>query len=207
MAGEQIHNIGVDHKIVLDDGPRMNAVYGWKDLTAPMWVGVGIAGPNVPPSSAFVGGINALEFGSAQMREVYLTFHPNHDVLVGAPMYFHVHWSPGASTNTGVVRWGIEYSFAEGHVGAFPATTTIYVEETISADRSYDHIITEVSDEQAALIPMPDVDSLVMLRVFRDATHGNDTFGASIWGLTADIHYLACRFATVGKRPDYNQPD
>jgi hypothetical protein len=185
------------------DGNRDNPEYGWKDMLGPFSTGK-VAGANVPTWTTFRDGLSAFAFSAGTMNEIWLSFHPNHDVIEGELFFPHVHWSPGVSTNTGVVRWGLEYSMVKGHnQGAFPATTTIYMEDTISADDQYGHRIIE----DTTGIAMPEVDSLIMVRIFRDAAHANDTFPDVAFGLMLDLHYRAGKFGTKGKRPNFNEAD
>lgn len=103
-----------------------------------------------------------------------------------------------------MVRWGFEYSVARGHSQqAFPAPSTTYVEHTVALASQYLHIVAEVSLANA--IPATDIepDSIITMRVFRDAAHVNDTYGASVFGLTADLHYERDRGSTPNKSPDF----
>jgi len=197
--------LGPNHKWAVDGHPD-SPEYGWRDMTADLSAGRA-TGANAPTWAAWNGGnMDALSFSAGTMNEVWITFHPNHDVIEGENFYPHIHWMPN-TTSTGVVRWGIEYAIAKGHnQAAFnPTTTTIYLEDTISADSQYEHRIIEASDAQA--IPMPEVDSLILMRVFRDAADAADTFPDAVFGLTVDIHYRAGRLFTKGKQPDFDVAD
>jgi len=205
VKDNKIVSLGPDHKILID-GPEIldNVEYGWKDMTSSLAAGKAV-GANAPTWGTFRDGLSAYAFSDTTMNEMWIIFHPNHDIIEGEDFFMHIHWAPN-TTDTGVVRWGFEYTIAKGYgQEAFPASTTVYVEETISADSQYKHIITEQADGDG--IPMPEVDSLIQVRVFRDGAHANDTFGADVFGLTADLHYRSGKFATVGKRPDFNLPD
>ena len=192
--------LGPYHKFYIDGGFRKEEA-GWRDMTADLGTGR-VSGANVPTWSAFRNGIYAYSF--AKGDEVWITFHPNHDVQVGAKFYPHVHWST-TGTGTGDVVWGFEYTIAEGHdTDEFPTTNTVYATTTVSTGVAYRHHIAEVADGSA--ITMPDVDSLIMFRIFR-YNDASDTFTGDVFGLTADIHYRADRFATKGKRPDFDEED
>lgn len=185
-------------------GNEDNPEFGWQDLTSDLSAGRAV-GANAPTWSTFRGGISAYAFDDSTMNEIWITFHPNHDIIEGEDMFFHIHWAPN-TTSTGTVRWGFEYSIAKGFDQEdFPAPATVYVEETISENKQYRHIVSEISEADA--IPMPEVDSLILMRIFRDAANEADTFPDAVFGLTADIHYRAGKFATVGKRPLFNEPD
>lgn len=175
--------------------------FAWFDMTTDLSSGRSV-GANAPTWTTFRDGLAAYAFSAGTMNELFVVFHVNHDAAIGEVFYPHIHWATN-TTNTGVVRWGIEYSIAEGHnTMDFPASSTIYLEDTIAADAQYQHRIIECSDAQA--ITMPDVDSLIMMRVFRDAAHVNDTFAPQAFGLTVDIHYQRNKFGTINKSPDFN---
>ena len=172
-------------------------VIGWTDYLASLATGK-VAGANVPTWSTFRDGISAYSFSASATNEVWVSFHVNHDMQEGSSVYPHVHWSPGSSTSTGVVRWGFEYSCAKGHQQMdFPATTTIYLEDTVSSDSSYQHRIIEASDAQA--FNAYEADTLVLCRIFRDGGHANDTFPDAVFGLMADLHVQIDKLATPNK--------
>lgn len=174
-----------------------NANYGWKDITSDINVKGG--GGNNPAWGVFQGGINAYTFLAGLMNECWVTFHINHDYALGTPIYFHTHWSnPGV--NTGVVRWGFEYTIAKGHQQmVFPATTTVYVEQAAVAQ--YEHQIAEIATGISSANLEPD--SLILVRVFRDAAHVNDTCTNSVCLFASGIHYQANTFATKNKAPNF----
>jgi hypothetical protein len=169
------------------DGNTLTRIEGWGDITADLGSGK-VAGANQPTWSTFRDGIQAYEFSATQMKELWITFHVDHDYKDGSSVYPHVHWSPN-TTSTGTVRWGFEYTVAKGHdQAAFPASVTVYVETTISSNKQYQHIISEVVDNDAFDAFEPD--TLILMRIFRDAAHANDTFPDTVHAFTADIHFL-----------------
>ena len=174
-------------------------VDGWDDITADLATGK-VAGANVPTWTSFRDGLYAYAFSATTMNEIFVVFHIKHDYADGTKVYPHVHWSPGVSTATGTVRWGFEYSVAKGHQQeAFPASTTVYVEDTLSVADQYGHRITEVTDAQA--FNAFEADTLIMMRVFRDAA--NDTFSDVAFGLTADVHFQTDRQSTPNRSPPF----
>ena len=192
--------LGPDHKWAVD-GTEDNPEYGWRDMIADL--SSAPQGAGRPSWTSYRDGLSANLF--AKGDSVYITFHPNHDVIPGELFYPHIHWSTNSTTATGTVVWGIEYSIAEGHdTDAFPASSTIYLTYTFTENKQYQHFISEASDAQA--IVMPDVDSLIMMRIFR-YNDASDTFAGNVFGLTADIHYRAGQMFTKGKRPNFNEAD
>lgn len=186
--------------------------YGWEDLIAPIATGR-VAGANVPTwaqyrdDGAGSNGIYAYRFSATALNEVWLTLHVLHDYAPRTVMYPHIHWSPN-TTSTGVVRWGIEYTIQKGHQqGAFPTTSVLYLEDTVSSDAQYMHRIVESEDDNVIPATNLETDALILMRMFRDGAHSNDTFPDAVFAFQLDIHYTKGRFATIGKRPDFDTPD
>lgn len=176
-------------------------VKGWNDLTADLSAGKAV-GANAPTWSTYRDGISAYAFDAATMNELWITWHVLHDYAVGSKVYIHVHWSPN-TTSTGVVRWGIEYTAQKGHnQGAFPATTTVYLEDNVASNDQYGHRIIEMTDAQAFSANL-ETDALILCRIFRDAGDAADTFPDDAFGLTADIHYQVDKEVTPNKSPPF----
>lgn len=178
--------------------------YGWNDI-----IGTVIArgnGANDPTWGTFRDSINAYSFSASTMQQVWTQYHILHDYAVGTNIYPHVHWAAN-TTSTGTVRWGIEYTVAKGHQQGsnsnFAASSTVYIEQTISSNKQYIHHVAEVSDGDSIASTKIEPDSLILVRIFRDAAHVNDTFPDVVFLMTADIHYRADRFSTKNKTPSF----
>lgn len=166
---------------------------GWRDLVMP---GISFRGGAIAPDLVtFVGGIYQYAFDAAIVEELYSIGHPNHDYKPGTQVDVHIHWAP-SNTNTGVVRWGVEYSFARGFsIEAFPATTTQYLEQAGSGtDRMH-----QIVDSGLITIANFETDGLIAVRVFRDATHVNDTYNADAFFLGCDFHFQSDRECTSNR--------
>lgn len=172
----------------------------WKDNIVPFHASR-LAGIDEPDLETFQGDINAFAFDASVVEEVLLSFHIDHDYAPGTKVYPHIHWSP-SDTGTGTVRWGIEYTFAARDTGAFGSTTTVYLEQAGSGT-AFKHQVVEFGDSDAFVITAPGVDSVVMMRVFRDATHANDTYTSDAFGLFVDLHYQASFIGTPNKASDF----
>lgn len=162
--------------------------YGWQDLRG-SFIGsrLGTA-VNAPTWTTLQGGVSAYAFDDTAMNEVWITFHVPHDYVPGTPIYIHMHWAP-TTTDTGVARWGVEYTLAKGYSqAAFPAATTVYLEQAGSGT-ALQHQIIETSIGDAIPSTNLEVDALIMARVFRDAAHINDTYADPAFGFECDLHY------------------
>jgi len=173
---------------------------GWDDIVADLSAGKAV-GANAPTWAVYRDSIEAYRFDASTMNEIWITFHVKHDYSYGTNLYPHVHWGP-STTSTGVVRWGFEYTIAKGHdQEAFPASVTVYVNHTIATNKQYQHIISEVSDGDSFDGFEPD--TLVLMRIFRDAGDAADTFPDNVFAFTADIHFQADKQVTKNKVPPF----
>ncbi|MEG3619621.1 hypothetical protein V5T82_14230 [Magnetovibrio sp. PR-2] len=172
---------------------------GWNDLTAPLNAAK-LGGVNDPNFKVFQGGLYAYAFDPNTAEEVFLVFHFDHDIKPGSDFFPHVHWAP-EDTNTGTVRWGIEYSIARGHSqDAFSTPTTVYIEQAATGT-AYQHQVAEHATgvSMANLEP----DTLVIARMFRDASHANDTYTGDAFAFMVDMHYQTDREVTVNRSPNF----
>lgn len=179
-----------------------NDDYGWTDYLSSLSSGK-TAGSSVPTWSTFRDGIKGFAFSPTGGDEIWISFHINHDFKLGTAIYPHVHWSPN-TTSTGTVRWGVEYTAAKGHQQSnFGSSNTIYIEQTVGSADQYGHYIAESSDGDAISSDELEVDALVLMRIFRDGSHVNDTFPDDVFGFFVDLHVQIDRFSTLNKSPNF----
>lgn len=198
---------------------KIRPASGWADKEAPLTAG------KIPPSGAptwstFIDGINAYKFSATATNSIQISFHLPHDLKMSmteadgtvtpAKLYPHFHFSSDG-TDTGVVRFGVEYTYARGYsVDEFPASTTIYIEQAASGT-ALTHQIAETTDANAIADANFEIDGIIMMRVFRDGSHANDTCTDGIFIVTVDCHYLSTGYLSVernrgtGTVPWHNQ--
>lgn len=186
-----------------------NTKQRWEDQLAPLSAAKSGGGAGTTPVwSVWRNSIYAWEFGDAQTDELWVTIHITHLYKPGTPIYLHVHWGVKTAV-TGTVRWGIEYTVAKGHQQqVFPATTTVYIEQALpsatAANNQYMHMIAEMSEAQA-IQPSVGVEtgSVILVRLFRDATNANDTISAGVHGFLMDAHFEVDGNFTTTKAPNW----
>lgn len=172
---------------------------GWRDNVREM---VTRGSQSDPQFTEFRDQIHLLAFPPGAMTEVFGSFHVDHDYALGTALFPHIHWTTNSSS-TGVVRWGIEWTLAKGHQQmAFGPTTTVYVEQAATGT-PYMHYIAEVSLANAIPGTNVEPDTVILVRVFRDAPHINDTFADQVFGIALDLHYQADRATTPNKAPNF----
>lgn len=167
---------------------------GWNDFLAPLHAGKAV-GVNAPTWKTFNGGIQAYAFSASTMNEMWVTIHVQHDYAASTVVYPHLHWST-TGTDTGVCRWVIEYSYARGYsADTFPAASTLVLEQAASG-QALRHMITESPEGSGLSITNFEPDGILMMRLYRDAAHVNDTLTDESFGLFLDIHYRSDGFLT-----------
>ena len=175
---------------------------GWRDLICGLDTR---SGPQSPVLTNYRNGIYLYGFSNTVNQEVFATAHIDHDYKLGTMLYPHMHWTAD-TIDTGVVRWGFEYTFARRSDSTppttFDPTTIIYVEQTATGV-AYTHYVAEVAEGQGIPGTYIEPDTLILFRIFRDAEHVNDTYEHQVFGFTFDLHYEADRYATPSRSPNF----
>lgn len=156
---------------------------GWDDLRVPATsVVVGAAPPDL---GAFgpSGGLKVYLFDKATDQEVHLAVQLPHAWEEASNITPHVHWAP-VDTNTGTVRWGLEYAWANID-GTFGAPAIIYAEDA-GDGTAWKH---QVKDFAALDATGKTISSMIVCRLFRDSGHANDTYDNDAALLECDFHY------------------
>ena len=191
-------------------GTMASSSYGWKDLN-----GILVPqNPGGPAQGVFRGGAYT-GYNFAVSDGLNLSFHLQHDYVVGSDVFMHVHWGHNGTAISGnfVITWA--FTVAKGHNQAiFPAEIT-YV-QTISTPNvatipQYSHRINEFQISAAS--PAADQfntnllepDSLILL-------HLTTTTIPTITGgtpnrpyiLAIDLHYQSSGVSgTLNKAPSF----
>lgn len=180
--------------IALDDNPL------WDDMRVPLLSST--LGASAPGLDVFTGsgGVRAYAFDASTMEQVFLEIQMPHDWASDlghgvSDVKPHLHWSP-KTTNTGVVRWGLEYTWQNVN-GTYAVPSTIYAEQA-GAGTAYGHQIAVWSAIAASGMKRS---SVLVARLFRDATHGNDTFTGDAYGLSFDLHYQRVGMGSQAEYP------
>ena len=162
---------------------------------------------NAPELLPFIGGISAWSYGPNSLSEAFSTSDLPFDWAPGTDLVYGLHWSPGNSTATGKVRFGLEFTYAwtygQGASSVFPATTIIYVEPTITVGIAYEHYLTFNEPAQNFPGSVAQQNMRFLVRVFRDGGHVNDTFPDPVFIIGTDLFYQTDRLGTPNKAPPF----
>ena len=175
---------------------------GWRDMICGLETR---GGPTQPVLQNYRNGIYLYAFSPDVVQEIFAVAHIDHDYALGTELFPHMHWTTD-TTNTGTVRWGIEYTLAQRFddtgVKTFGPTTTLYVEQA-SDGAAYKHWVAQATPGNGIPGAGINIDTVILFRIFRDATHGNDTYPDPCYGITFDMHYQCSRYATPNRDPNF----
>ncbi|MFA7247791.1 MAG: hypothetical protein WC169_11545 [Dehalococcoidia bacterium] len=140
-------------------------------------------------------GVYTYIFNHTTPNEVYFTAQMPHNYKEGTDLHPHVHWCP-ITSGTGIVRWILEYTIS--NIDDVFGNTSYSVMEDAGAGTAYTHQMAE----GATTISGADltISNMMMCRLYRDATHANDTYTGSAALLEIDFHY---EVDSIGSRQEY----
>ena len=179
---------------------------GWQNLNGTVERS-GIANP--PNKYNFLGAFQLDCFDPDNEQEIACKFHIPHDYVVGTPIYPHGHMTVHTAS-TGTVRWGFAIAYAYEFDTAVdtpppPAGSvytllgTNYVNMPILASYQNVHLLLEGTDANGMTLPGLAPDSVIMMRVFRDATNIADTYPDGICLTHIDLYYRSQNFGSANK--------
>lgn len=147
----------------------------------------------------FKGNTVAYLFVDGSVSETYVNWDVPFNWASGTDLYAAIHWSPGSSTATGTVRWGLEFTAAPVN-GTFPDTTTFFVDSNVSTSSPWKHI-----QAVSAAYPGSGVapNQRFLIRLYRDGASGSDTFANGAYLVGIDFYYQVNKFGTPSFTPPY----
>jgi len=147
----------------------------------------------------FKGNTVAYLFVDGSVSETYVNWDVPFNWASGTDLYAAIHWSPGSSTATGTVRWGLEFTTAPVN-GTFGDTNTFYIDSTVSTASAWKHI-------QAVSAPYPGSgvapNQRFLIRLYRDGGATEDTFANGAYLVGIDFYYQTNKFGTPSFTPPY----
>lgn len=148
--------------------------------------------------SVFRNGVVAYSYVPNAMTESFTNWDVPFGWHPGSDLYLAFHWSPGSSTATGSVRWGIEYTGAQVN-GTFFQTITEYYDAASdgTAYKHYQTVSTPFPGNQAQQ------NMRFLIRIFRDGAAQQDTFPDPAFLIGVDFYYQVSRFGTSTFTPPY----
>jgi hypothetical protein len=131
-------------------------------------------------------------------EELYFSLQLPHSWKEGSNVFPHVHWVGETTSTTGLFpRWGLEYTWSNVNA-AFGNTTIIYSDASTAASAtvSGDTLVTADKHHISIIGDGTGIDgtgqtfsSMLMCRIFRDATNATDDYPFDAGLLEIDFHY------------------
>lgn len=165
------------------------------------------ASESAPQLANFRDGLYEYQYANGQLNEAFLKFDVPFDYAVGTDLVVGIHWSPGSSTATGNVRFGLEFTYAwaygPGTNTVFGPSQTTYINANQANGVAYQHYIN--FNDSGSNFPASQVQQNMrfLVRIFRDGANVGDTFPASIFIIGTDFFYQTNRFGTNTKVPPF----
>ena len=158
-------------------------------------------GATAPTLTVLRTGITLPTFnGVSTLNELFGTIVIPHTYVASTAVYFYINWAHAIASPTGNAVWQIGYSIAKSDGTALPAITNLTTVATPGVQ--YGNVKTETASVSSASI---EVDSVITVRLFRDPTHGSDTFANDIMLLSAGLHIQTDSKTTVGRTSPYTK--
>lgn len=148
---------------------------------------------------AFKGNTVCYSFVDGSVSETYVNWDLPFNWAPGTDLYAAIHWSPGASTATGDVRWGLEFTSAPVG-GTFGDTQTIYISSSVSTASSWKHLQSVSAPYDGDLV---EPNQRFLIRLFREGSNAADTFPAAALLVGIDFYYQVSKFGTPSFTPPY----
>ena len=163
---------------------------------------------NAPSWENFRDGLYEWSYPNGQLSQAYITYDVPFDWAPGTDLYIGIHWSPGNSSATGNVRFGLEFTYAfayapNGATSIFGASQTIYINANQANGTQYQHYINFNSYAERFPGSAAQQNMKFLVRVFRDGGNVGDTFAAPIFIIGADFFYQTSRFGTQSLTPPF----
>lgn len=141
---------------------------------------------------------------NAAVEAMSFTVQLPHSWKEGTTIYPHLHWIP-KNTAGGNVEWNFEYTWANYEPAApqvFPAitTSTVVASGPFTASTS---LITALTTSNAGIVATgKKISSILVCRIWRDASRAADTYAADAGLLFLDFHI---EMDTFGSRSEYSK--
>ena len=147
----------------------------------------------------FLGGINAYAYAPGSLSESYANWDVPFNWKADTDLYLALHYSPGASSAMGDIRWGLEFTWAPVNGTFSNPTSTQYIVAPCSGT-PYLHCQTVSAPFPGSLAQ---ANMRFLIRIFRDGFSGPDTFPDDAFLVGVDFYYQVDKFGLPSFTPPY----
>ncbi|MFZ4707963.1 MAG: hypothetical protein ACOYMF_18320 [Bacteroidales bacterium] len=157
-------------------------------------------GSNQPDFKQVAGGIYIDTFPPNSFAEVFFSVQLPHSYKEGSDVSAHVHWMPMSSVMSSQdVIWKLEYEWRNINDIFSGASTTVLTATAPSGTPGYKHLLSEFPDISGT---GKTISSIIICRLYRDATNALDTYTADAGFLAIDFHIEK---DTLGSNSEYTK--
>ena len=135
--------------------------------------------------------------GTATMQQVYFSVQLPHRYKAGSDIKPHVHYCP-TDNSAGTVKWFLDYVW-QNVGGTFASSaTTISGTDEVSANSIRDHLVCGLGTITGTGMKES---SMLLCRLYRTPSDGDDDYAADVAFLEFDIHYECEKMGTTNEYP------
>lgn len=178
--------------IIFEGSGAISDTGKWDDLRVPPNA-TKLSGLQDPDFAALTGNISIYWFDKGTEESLYFNVQLPHDWKPQSNLRPHVHWCV-ASASTLVVRWALEYSFAE--IDSTMSTAVVTYTSDYPLGNSY-HQLSDFNSLDMSGVSSSSVSAMFACRLFRDSSNAADTFDGDAGLLEFDFHYQKSRLGST----------
>jgi len=180
----------------------------WRDIIGK--VVPDYSGVNAPSIAAFIGGVRAFQYASADKLDC--VYHIPHDYIPGTDIHLHLHWGHNAAAISGNFVADIAATYAAREAAApFSVFSTpvapqiAYNTLDITNFPQYCHVVTGIQLSAASpSATQLDADLIEVVGLGTMTFTYNGTLSTDPFIFTGDIHYQSSNVGTVSKDPGFH---
>lgn len=144
-------------------------------------------GTGIPALEVFKNGVYLYTFTDESVagneKQLFFTLQLPHSWKAGSVVEPHIHYSPYTNT-AGTVRFGLEYVWQSIN-GVYGATEPIIYVDADKGSLAFAHKIKTFGNISGA---GQTASSVIVGRVFRNSSHGNDNYADKVFIVSLDFH-------------------
>jgi len=135
--------------------------------------------------------------GTATMEQVYFSVQLPHRYKAGSDIKPHVHYCP-TDNSAGTVKWFLDYVWQNVNGTFASSATTISGTDEVGANSIRDHLVCGLGTITGTGMKES---SMLLCRLYRTPSDGDDDYAADVAFLEFDIHYECEKMGTTNEYP------
>jgi len=199
IIGEIVQQASIDGQ---NTSIMSNNAFVWDSMYSNLYVR-SFSVSNAPTWGTLYNGIQGLLFNRSTMNQATCEFILPYNIAENTIIYPVIHTMP-LTGNNGGIRWGIEYSITKSNgIDVYGTSTIVYQTVTISSGTAYSNVPVEFTGVNAIPATKVEPNSIIKMRVFRDAAAPSDTFNSDIHAAIVSLKFQTSRLGTRNRNYPY----